>query len=66
MGKGKRKVGDTKPGEKPKDPELNTVTDIDYHTGDTHAQTFRQIYEDYMTNTEPECEEEAETWRKVK
>jgi len=61
MGKGKRNAGDTKHGEQPKDPKLNTVTDTDYHTSDTHAQTFRQIYEDYMTNTEPEREEEAET-----
>lgn len=66
MGKGKRKAGDTKHCEQPKDLKLNTVTDMDYHTGDTHAQTFRKIYEDYMTNMEPKREEEAETWRKVK
>lgn len=65
MGRGKRKAEHTKYGEQPKDPEHNTVTDTDYHTSDTHAWTFRQIYEDYMTNTKPEREEEAETWRKV-
>ena len=42
------------------------VTDTYYHTSDTHSHTFRQIYEDYKTNTEPEHKEEAETWRKVK
>ena len=66
MGRGKRKAEDTQSGKQPKDQELNMVTDTDYHTGNTHAQTFRQIYEDYMANTEPEREEEAEVWRRIK
>ena len=66
MGKGKRKAEDTRAAEQPKDLELNMVTDTDYHTGGRHAHTFRQIYEDYMTSSEPEHREEAETWRKVK
>jgi len=66
MGKGKRKLGDAKLGEQPVDQELNRVTDTDYHTGSSHAQTFREIYEDYMTTTEPEGEEDAEVWKRVK
>ena len=65
MGKGKQKSADAKHDEQSLDPELNRMTDTDYHTGSSHAQTFREIYEDYMTMTEPEREEDAEICRRV-
>ena len=59
MGKGKRKGEDTRVGEQPKDQELGMVTNTDYHTGSLYARTFRQIFDDYKTDQEPEHREEA-------
>jgi len=65
-GKNKRKMDEAGAGEQPRDQELGLVTDTDYHTGSLYSHTFRQIFDDYKTDQEPEHREEAETWRKVK